>query len=50
MDEEYRRIEVTVAVWIKQDSDPKDVVFEMDYHMTHDDIVDTRVIDVNTEI
>jgi len=50
MDEEYRRIEVTVAVWIKEDADPSDVVSEMDYNMTHDDIVDTEVVDINTEV
>jgi hypothetical protein len=50
MNEEYRRIEVTVAVWIKEDADPSDVVSEMDYHMTHPDIVDTEVVDINTEV
>jgi hypothetical protein len=50
MDKEYRRIEVTVAVWIKEDADPNDVVSEMDYHMTHPDIVDTEVVDINTEV
>tara|TARA_B110000503_G_C6987610_1_gene345936 strand:+ start:137 stop:286 length:150 start_codon:yes stop_codon:yes gene_type:complete len=48
--DEYRRIEVTVAIWIKDDADPQDVVSEMDYRMTHPDIVDTEVVDINTEI
>ena len=46
----YRRIEVTVAIWIKEDADPSDVVSEMDYNMTHPDIVDTEVVDINTEV
>jgi hypothetical protein len=48
--DEYRRIEVTVAIWIKEDADPNDVVSEMDYNMTHPDIVDTEVFDINTEV
>ena len=48
--DEYRRIEVTVAIWIKEDADPNDVVSEMYYNMTHPDIVDTEVVDINTEV
>ena len=48
--DDYRRIEVTVAIWIKEDADPSDVVSEMDYSMTHPDIVDTEVVDINTEV
>ena len=50
MDDEYRRIELTVAVWIKEDADPQDVISEMDYTMTHDHIVDTEIVDINTEV
>lgn len=52
MDEmdEYRRIEVTVAIWIKEHADVQDIISEMDYVMTHPNIVDTEIVDINTEV
>jgi hypothetical protein len=48
--DKYTRIEVKVAIWIKESADPQDVVSEMDYSMTHPDIIDTEIIDINTEV
>jgi hypothetical protein len=46
-----RSIEVTVKLTIRDDVDVSELVSEMDYSFTHgDDIVDTEVIDVNTEV
>lgn len=50
MEDGFRMIEVTIRVWIKEDADPQDVISEMDYELTHDAIVDTEVVDVNTEV
>lgn len=48
--EEGRMIEIVVAIRIREDADPQEVVSEMDYSFTHADILDTEIRDINTEL
>ena len=46
-----KAIEVTVKLTVREDADVSTLVAEMDYHFAHgNDIVDTEIIDVNTEV
>ena len=45
-----RPIEVVIKLWINEDADPVEVVNEMDYIITHDDVIRSEVVDINTEI
>ena len=48
---ETKTIEVTVKLTIREDADVSTLVSEMDYNFTHgNDIVDTEIVDVNTEV
>lgn len=48
---ETKSIEVTVKLTIREDADVSTLVAEMDYHFAHgNDIVETEIVDVNTEI
>ena len=42
-------IEVVVAIRVRGDADISDVISEMDYHFTHEMILDTEIRDVLTE-
>lgn len=48
--EDYQTVEVVVRVKIKPDADVQEVISEMDYEFDHPDILDTEVVDVNTEV
>lgn len=50
MDEDFQLVELTVRVWIKQGADIADTINEADYTFTHEDIIDTEIIDINTEV
>jgi hypothetical protein len=47
---EYQTVEVVVRVNIKADANYEDVINEMDYSMTHPDILSTEIIDINSEV
>ena len=49
-DDGTRTIEVTVRLTISADADVSQLISEMDYEFKHDDIVDTEIVDTNTEI
>lgn len=48
--EDYQTVEVIVRVKIKPAADVQEVISEMDYEFDHPDILDTEVVDVNTEV
>lgn len=43
-------VEVVVRLKIRCDADIQEVVSEMDYNFDHEDILDTEIVDLNTEI
>jgi len=45
-----RRIEITVSIWIDEDADATEVFENMDYDFFHEDIIDTEITDLNTEV
>ena len=46
-----KTIEVTVKLTVREDVDISTLVSEMDYNFTHEkDIVETEIVDVNTEV
>ncbi len=45
-----RPIEIVIKLWINEDADPVEVVNEMDYVITHDDVIGSEVVDIITEI
>lgn len=49
-DDNLRRVEIVVSLWIRDDADVVEVVQEMDYHFTHAAIVDSCIEDILTEI
>jgi hypothetical protein len=48
--QDTRTIEVIVRLTINADADIQEVISEMDYDFTHDAIISTEIVDVNTEI
>lgn len=48
--QDERVIEVVVAVTVRGDADISEVISEMDYHFTHEMILDTEIRDVLTDI
>jgi hypothetical protein len=48
--EDTRTIELTVRVKIRASADVQDVVSNCNYDFAHEDIVETEIVDVNTEI
>jgi hypothetical protein len=48
--QDERVIEVVVAITLRGDADIAEVVSEMDYHFTHELILDTEIRDILTEI
>lgn len=48
--DDYQTVEVVIRVKIKADADVQEVISEMDYDLDHPAILDTEVIDVNTEL
>lgn len=49
-DQELMPVQVVVTLWLKPDADVQEVMSEMDYEFTHEDIVDMEIREVNTEI
>lgn len=49
-DDNLRRIEIQVSLWIRDDADVLEVIQEMDYHFKHEAIVDSCIEDIITEI
>jgi hypothetical protein len=49
-EEDTRTIELTVRVKIRSSADVQDVVSNCNYDFAHEDIVETEIVDVNTEI
>lgn len=49
-EEDTRTIELTVRVRIRGSADVQDVVENCNYDFAHEDIVETEIVDVNTEI
>lgn len=45
-----RTIEIVVRIDIDEDADVQEVVQEMDYEFRHPAIVDTEIVELNTEI
>ena len=46
-----RVIQVTVSLWVDEDADVIEVFENMDYSFSYEDkILDTEIIDVNTEV
>lgn len=50
MDEDFQIVEVTVRVKIRAGADVYDAISEADYVFTHEDILDTEITDINTEV
>jgi hypothetical protein len=48
--DDVHTIEVTVRVTICGSADPQDVINDCNYEFIHDKIVNTEIVDVNTEI
>lgn len=48
--DEYKLVEVTVGLWIKDDADVALVILEMDYEFKHNMILDSEIHGFNTEI
>jgi hypothetical protein len=46
MDEHTKVRWITIRVTLKADADDDEVVSEMDYELTHKDIVDTEVMEI----
>lgn len=49
-EEDTRTIELTVRVKIRGSADVQDVVSNCNYDFAHEDIVETEIVDVNTEV
>lgn len=49
-EEDTRTIELTVRVKIRGSADVQDVVSNCNYDFAHEDIVETEIIDINTEV
>ena len=49
-EEELRTIELTVRVKVRASADVDDVVSNLNYDFAHEDIVETEIVDVNTEL
>lgn len=49
-EDDTRTIELTVRVTIRGSADVQDVVSNCNYDFAHEDIVDTEIVDVNTEV
>lgn len=49
-DEDIRTIELTVRVKVRGSADINDVVSNLNYDFAHEDIVETEIVEVNTEL
>ena len=49
-DDNLRRVEIVVSLWIRDDADVQDVVGDMDYSFDHPAIRNTEIVDILTEI
>jgi hypothetical protein len=47
--EDYQTIYVTVAVKIKNDCDPQEVIWNCDYNFIDDNIIDTEIVSMRGE-
>ncbi len=45
-DDNLRRVDIVVSLWIDEDADVVEVVQEMDYHFKHAAIVDSCIEDI----
>lgn len=45
-----RPVDIVVRLWISENADVMEIVQEMDYHFRHDDIIDTVIEDILTEV
>jgi hypothetical protein len=43
-------VEVTVRVYLTEDADVQEAIAEMDYEFTHDNIIGTEIVALNTEL
>lgn len=43
-------VQVVVTLWLRDGCDVQEVINEMDYDFRHQDILDTEISDINTEI
>lgn len=43
-------VQVIVTLWLRDGCDVQAVISEMDYDFKHEDILDTEIRDINTEI
>lgn len=43
-------VQVVVTLWLRDGCDVQEVINEMDYDFKHQDILDTEISDINTEI
>ncbi len=48
-DDNLRRVDIVVSLWIDEDADVVEVVQEMNYHFKHAAIVDSCIEDILTE-
>lgn len=48
--EDCKIVEITVALWVREDADVGEVVSEMNYMFEHADIADSEIRDINTEL
>ena len=43
-------VQVIATVWIRQGANVQEVVSEMDYEFKHEDILDSEIREINTDI
>lgn len=47
---ETKAVYITVAMQVRKDADPQEVVAELDYNITHPDVVSTEIVDQRTTL